>query len=102
MLGGGSLSNDVCNVFRFDPRRPSHQFEPIVFNSIPSDLVVVFPSSLTPKQAAQSTRVSLSVAYGLSVPEDTLPSEMQPNQIEPIPPRERTWSAQTLAGIYEK
>lgn len=98
MLGGGSLSSDVCNVFGFDPLMPTTWFEKASFGALPSDLQL--PRGIARKP--ETARLSLPVAYGLSVPREALPVEIPPGDIEPLGPMTPRPPSSSLAGIYEK
>lgn len=98
MLGGGSLSSDVCDAFGFDPLAPTHRFEKTLFKDHPSDLQLPVAPRLKPQEA----RISLPVAYGLSVPSEELPLEIPPGDIAPIRPLAPRPPSPSLAGIYEK
>lgn len=50
MLGGGSLSSDVCSVFGFDPLMPTHSFERVLFDQPPSDLQLPRAPTLKPEE----------------------------------------------------
>ncbi|MEP7123018.1 MAG: hypothetical protein ABJE95_18970 [Byssovorax sp.] len=98
MLGGGSVNIDACSALRFDPFNQSNNFAPIIFKRLPGDLQQIKNTSA----AHQSARLSLTVAYGLSVINDALPSERLPGEmipVEKLPPRR---GPTTLAGIYDK
>ncbi len=98
MLGGGSMNPHASRALQFNPFVPNTFFTPIVFHRPPVDLQQIKSTDADRSNA----RISLTVAYGLSVLDDILPSERQPAEIIPVeklPPRRRP---AMLGGDYDK
>lgn len=92
---------EICRAFGPNPFRRTNVLEQAVFDTVPADIALPSLSAQTMPDRVEAARTSLTVAYGLSVPDDALPSETLPFEIVAIPPSTPR-RAGTLAGIYEK
>lgn len=101
-LGGGTHVEGIPETFRFHPYQGG--VESLDLTAPPPDLELGLHRMMSESErlmAHREARHSLAIAYGLSVPGDSLPGERTPDQIPPLDPP-RTTSRQTLEGIYAR